>query len=64
MREQPQPWTWCFWEVTVILAPGDRQLIVRAWDASKRTQPEDASRLWNFAGYMNNAWHRVNIHVA
>jgi hypothetical protein len=19
--------------------------------------------LWNFKGYMNNAWHRVNIHV-
>jgi sulfite oxidase len=62
--ERADPYAWCFWEVTVALAPGDRQLIVRAWDASKRTQPEGTSRLWNFAGYMNNAWHRVNIHVA
>jgi sulfite oxidase len=62
--ERADPYAWCFWEVTVVLVPGDRQLIVRAWDASKRTQPEDASRLWNFAGYMNNAWHRVNIHIA
>lgn len=62
--ERADPYAWCFWEVTVALAPGDRQLIVRAWDAAKRTQPEDASVLWNFGGYMNNAWHRVNIHVA
>jgi sulfite oxidase len=62
--ERADPYAWCFWEATVILAPGDRQLIVRAWDTSKRTQPEEASRLWNFGGYMNNAWHRVSIHVA
>jgi sulfite oxidase len=62
--ERADPYAWCLWEVTVILAPGDRQLIVRAWDRSRRTQPEDASRLWNFAGYMNNAWHHVKIHVA
>jgi sulfite oxidase len=62
--ERADPYAWCLWEVTVTLTPGDRQLIVRAWDASKRTQPEDVGRVWNFAGYMNNAWHRVNIHVA
>ncbi len=62
--ERADPYAWCFWEVTVALAPGDCRLIVRAWDASKQTQPEDMSRVWNFAGYMNNAWHRVNIHLA
>jgi sulfite oxidase len=62
--ERADPYAWCFWEATVVLVPGDRQLIVRAWDTSQRTQPRDASRLWNFAGYMNNALHRVNIHVA
>jgi sulfite oxidase len=62
--QRADPYAWCFWEAIVELASGDRKLIVRAWDASKRTQPEDARRLWNFAGYMNNAWHRVNIHVA
>ena len=61
--ERADPYAWCYWEVTVTLPPGDHQLIVRAWDASKRTQPEDASRLWNFAGYMNNAWYRLTLHT-
>jgi len=57
------PWAWCLWETTLDLAPGDYQLIVRAWDADGHTQPEDMGPLWNFKGYANNAWHRVNIHV-
>jgi len=62
--ERADPYAWCFWEVTIALSPGDCQIIVRAWDASKQTQPEDVRQLWNFKGYMNNAWHRVKIHVA
>jgi len=62
--ERADPYAWCFWEGTVALSPGDRQLIVRAWDASGQTQPEDMRPLWNFKGYMNNAWHRVKIHVS
>jgi sulfite oxidase len=62
--ERADPYAWCFWEVTVTLSPGDCQLLVRAWDASKQTQPEDVRHLWNFKGYMNNAWHRVKIHVS
>jgi hypothetical protein len=27
------------------------------------TQPEDPAHLWNFKGYMNNAWHRVRVWV-
>jgi len=62
--ERAGPYVWCFWEVTVALSPGDCQMIVRAWDASRQTQPEDVRPLWNFKGYMNNAWHRVTIHVS
>src|SRR6266704_1222620 len=62
--ERADPYAWCFWEVTVTLSPGDCQMIVRAWDASRQTQPEDVRQLWNFKGYMNNAWHKVKIHVA
>jgi sulfite oxidase len=62
--KRADPYAWCLWEMTVPLPAGDHQLIARAWDASKQTQPEDVSRLWNFKGYMNNAWHRVNIHLA
>jgi|SRR6185312_4420615 len=62
--ERADPYAWCFWELTLTLSPGDCQMIVRAWDASKQTQPEDVTQLWNFKGYMNNAWHRVKIHLS
>jgi len=61
--ERADPYAWCFWEATLALSPGDRQMIVRGWDASGQTQPEDVRQLWNFKGYMNNAWHRVKVHV-
>jgi sulfite oxidase len=63
LREQPQPWTWCFWEVTVPLGPGAPELIVRAWDSAGCTQPEDVRQVWNGKGYVNNAWHRVTVGV-
>ena len=62
-REQPQPWTWCFWEVTLPLGAGAHQLIVRAWDSAGGTQPADVGQVWNWKGYLNNAWHRVNVVV-
>jgi sulfite oxidase len=58
---QPDPWTWCFWEAILNLGPGTHQLIVRAWDSSGQTQPEDLSTVWNFKGYLNNAWHRITV---
>jgi sulfite oxidase len=63
LLEQPQPWTWCFWEVTLPLDSGKRQLIVRAWDSAGGTQPPDVRQVWNWKGYVNNAWHRVNVVV-
>jgi sulfite oxidase len=63
LHEQPQMWTWCFWEVTLPLGSGIHQLLVRAWDSSGGTQPEDVKQVWNWKGYQNNAWHRVNVVV-
>jgi sulfite oxidase len=63
LREQPQPWTWCFWGVTVPLGTGAHELIVRAWDSAGCTQPEEVRQVWNWKGYVNNAWHRVNVVV-
>jgi sulfite oxidase len=62
--ERADPYAWCFWEVALDLSPGDCVLIVRAWDDSNRTQPEETGPVWNFKGYMNNAWHRVKVHVS
>ena len=56
-------WAWTLWKAGFELEPGKYQLVVRAMDTSANTQPQDISQVWNFKGYMNNAWHRVNIEV-
>ena len=56
-------WGWTLWKANFDLKPGKYQLVVRAMDTSANTQPRDISQVWNFKGYMNNAWHRVNIEV-
>ena len=56
-------WAWTFWKASFKLAPGNYQLVVRAMDTAANTQPQDISQVWNFKGYMNNAWHRINIEV-
>ena len=56
-------WGWTLWNASFQLKPGKHLLIVRAMDTSANTQPRDVAQVWNFKGYMNNAWHRVNIEV-
>jgi sulfite oxidase len=63
LLELPQPWTWCFWEVTMPLSHGTHQLIVRAWDSAGNIQPADVRQVWNCKGYLNNAWHRVKVFI-
>jgi len=55
-------WSWEFWEIELDLAPGT-ELVARAWDTASNTQPERLETVWNFKGYMNNAWHRVRLDV-
>jgi sulfite oxidase len=57
-------WAWREWRITVELAPGDHEILVRAWDSSAATQPEDEARLWNPKGYVNNACPHVRVRVA
>jgi len=56
-----EPWAWQFWEVRLTLETGPAELAARAWDSSANTQPEHLESVWNFKGYMNNAWHRVRV---
>lgn len=58
-----RPWTWRLWQARLELRPGPHQIIVRATDSGANTQPKDIIEVWNFKGYLNNAWHRVNINV-
>jgi sulfite oxidase len=55
--------SWLLWKADLPLNAGEHQLIARAVDSSANSQPQDISQVWNFKGYMNNAWHRVNVIV-
>jgi sulfite oxidase len=54
-------WAWRHWRITLELAPGDHEILVRAWDSSAATQPEDEAALWNPKGYVNNARPRITV---
>jgi len=57
------PVAWCFWETDLDLNVGIHQIIVRAVDSDGGTQPATVEEVWNFQGYANTAWHRVNVRV-
>jgi sulfite oxidase len=50
---------WQLWEAEATVAAGTTTLVVRATDSRGKTQPEQAA--WNFKGYLNDSWHRVQI---
>jgi sulfite oxidase len=54
-------WAWRQWRAVLSLPPGEHEIIVRAWDSSAATQPEDDAALWNPKGYVNNARPRVRV---
>lgn len=64
LRSDPAaPWSWTFWEISVDLPKGERELAVRAWDSAGQTQPALPDDTWNFKGYLSAAWHRVRVKV-
>ena len=59
LQDPAEPGIWRRWQaLTPKLLMGEL-ICVRAWDSAANTQPEDPESVWNFKGYMNNAWHRV-----
>ena len=54
-------WAWRQWRITLRLPAGEHELLVRAWDSSAATQPEDEAALWNPKGYVNNARPRIRV---
>ena len=54
-------WAWRHWRITLDLSPGEHEILVRAWDSSAATQPEDEASLWNPKGYVNNARPRIVV---
>jgi sulfite oxidase len=64
LLEDLGPWAWRQWRMTVHLAPGEHEILVRAWDSSAATQPEENATLWNPKGYVNNARPHVRVRAA
>jgi sulfite oxidase len=60
-RPADTPWAWTFWEAQLRLAAGEHELAVRAVDQAGQAQPANTHEVWNFKGYVNNAWHRVRL---
>ena len=54
-------WAWRQWRITLNLAAGEHEILVRAWDSSAATQPDDEAGLWNPKGYVNNARPRIRV---
>jgi sulfite oxidase len=54
-------WAWRHWRITLELSPGEHRIVVRAWDSSAATQPEDEAALWNPKGYVNNARPHISV---
>lgn len=61
LAPETSPWDWRLWTARLPLAAGRRTLVARAFDTAGRAQPEHPAQRWNRKGYMNNAWHRVEI---
>lgn len=59
-----EPWSWTQWEATMDLPPGEHRLVVRAIDAAGQMQTERPDSIWNFAGYLSTAWHRIAVTAA
>ena len=55
------PDAWQRWSRTIDLPPGDHRLAVRAVDDAGQSQPERPEDVWNFAGYLSTAWHRIAV---
>jgi sulfite oxidase len=61
LLEDLGPWAWRHWRIAVEVPPGEHEILVRAWDSSAATQPEDEAALWNPKGYVNNARPRIRV---
>lgn len=63
ISESGSKWAWVFWKVDLHLHNGITEIIARAFDDGNFSQPEDIATVWNFKGYMNNAWHKLPVSV-
>lgn len=57
-------WQWSQWRAKIPAIGGHRLTIVcKATDSSYNTQPEKFDAVWNFRGFLGNAWNRINVQL-
>ncbi|MXQ97789.1 hypothetical protein E5288_WYG018385 [Bos mutus] len=58
-------WAWRLWHLQAPLPAGIKELniVCKAVDESYNVQPDTVAPIWNLRGVLNNAWHRVHVHV-
>jgi sulfite oxidase len=61
--QETVPDAWQRWRCDIDVAPGQNEIVVRAVDDAGQSQPERAEDVWNFAGYLSTAWHRITVDV-
>lgn len=54
---------WTLWSLDAELPSGRHELVVKAVDDAGQSQPEHVADVWNFAGYLATAWHRMTVEV-
>lgn len=59
IESDTQRGVWALWRAKVKIDDSIKSIFVRATDSAGNTQPRDVASVWNFKGYMNNAWHQV-----
>lgn len=55
---------WTLWSLEAELEEGICEIVVKAVDAAGQSQPENVEPIWNFAGYLSTAWHRIKVSVS
>ncbi len=63
LDDEAVPGAWRRWTAVVEVAAGGGQLCARAVDTAGNLQPEHVASVWNPKGYVNNAWHRIDVEV-
>ncbi|XP_057556718.1 sulfite oxidase, mitochondrial isoform X2 [Hippopotamus amphibius kiboko] len=59
-------WAWRLWQLQAPVPAGKKELniVCKAVDDSYNVQPDTVAPIWNLRGVLNNAWHRIHVHVA
>lgn len=63
-RQSDARWSWVQWTLAAELPTGRHVLVVRTADTAGQVQTEHPETIWNFAGYLSTAWHRIQVTAA